>query len=102
MICPVCAHKDPDSAYGVTIPDFPGCFAAADELEALPRMIQEAVEGHFEGEEGDIPLPSPVEAFLGAPEYEGGLLGAPAGGPHGATACATVCPASTRTPTTAT
>ncbi len=46
-ICPVYAHKDPDSAYSVTIPDFPGCFSAADELEALPRMIPEAVEGHF-------------------------------------------------------
>jgi predicted RNase H-like HicB family nuclease len=73
MIYPICVHKDPDSAYGVTIPDFPGCFSAADELEDLPRMVQEAIEVHFEGEEGDIPLPSPVEAFLGAPEYEGGF-----------------------------
>ena len=60
MIYPVYVHKDPDTAYGVTIPDFLGCFSAADELEDLPRMIQEAIEVHFEGEEGDIPTPSPV------------------------------------------
>ena len=73
MIYPVCVHKDLNSAYSVTIPDFPGCFSAADELEDLPRMVQEAVEVHFQGEDGDIPLPSPVEAFLGVPEYEGGF-----------------------------
>jgi hypothetical protein len=31
MLYPVYVHKDPDSAYGVTFPDFPGCFSAAAE-----------------------------------------------------------------------
>lgn len=41
---PVYIHKDADTAYGVTFPDFPGCFSAADEMADLPRMAQEAVD----------------------------------------------------------
>ncbi len=26
-------HKDDDSAFGVTFPDLPGCFSAADRIE---------------------------------------------------------------------
>ncbi|KKC24947.1 type II toxin-antitoxin system HicB family antitoxin [Sphingomonas sp. SRS2] len=34
-------HKDDDSAYGVSFPDLPGCFSAADELEdVLPNAIE--------------------------------------------------------------
>ncbi|MBN0609850.1 type II toxin-antitoxin system HicB family antitoxin, partial [Pseudomonas aeruginosa] len=28
MKFPVVLHKDPDSDYGVTVPDVPGCFSA--------------------------------------------------------------------------
>lgn len=28
-------HREPNSAYGVTFPDAPGCFAAADEMDDL-------------------------------------------------------------------
>jgi predicted RNase H-like HicB family nuclease len=28
-------HKDPDSAYGVSFPDAPGCFSAADTIDDL-------------------------------------------------------------------
>jgi predicted RNase H-like HicB family nuclease len=45
MLFPVYVHVgDKDHAHGVTIPDLPGCFSAADEWEDLPRMVQEAVE----------------------------------------------------------
>lgn len=41
-------HKDEDSAYGVTFPDLPGCFSAADRIEdILPNAI-EALELWFE------------------------------------------------------
>lgn len=41
-------HKDADSAYGVTFPDLPGCFSAADELaDVLPNAC-EALELWFE------------------------------------------------------
>lgn len=58
MLYPVYVHKVADSAYGITFPDFPGCFSAADEIADLPRMAQEAVEVHFEGEDTAIPAPS--------------------------------------------
>ncbi|MBV6274197.1 type II toxin-antitoxin system HicB family antitoxin [Alcaligenaceae bacterium CGII-47] len=65
-------HKDPDSAYGVTFPDFPGCFSAADDLADLPRLAQEAVELHFEGEDFSIPAPSPAEDWLNDERFQGG------------------------------
>lgn len=37
-------HKDGDSAYGVTFPDLPGCFSAADELDDVLRNAAEALE----------------------------------------------------------
>ena len=50
MLYPAYIHiGDEQHAYGVTFPDFPGCFSAADEWEDLPRMIQEAAEVYFEG-----------------------------------------------------
>ncbi|MHB1272567.1 MAG: type II toxin-antitoxin system HicB family antitoxin [Rhodanobacter sp.] len=72
MIYPAYIHKDPSSSYGATLPDFPGCFSAADDLQDLPRMIQEAVEVHFEGEDMDVPAPSAIEALNGNPDYTGG------------------------------
>ena len=41
-------HKDTDSAYGVSFPDLPGCFSAADAFtDILPNAAQ-AVELWFE------------------------------------------------------
>lgn len=36
-------HKDPDSAYGITFPDAPGCFSAADDLDELFVKAEEAL-----------------------------------------------------------
>lgn len=36
-------HKDPDSAYGLTFPDAPGCFSAADEMDELFAKAEEAL-----------------------------------------------------------
>jgi predicted RNase H-like HicB family nuclease len=36
-------HKDQGSAYGITFPDAPGCFSAADEMDDLFAMAQEAI-----------------------------------------------------------
>lgn len=73
MLYPVYVHKDSESAYGVTFPDFSGCFSAADDLEALPRLAQEAVEVHFEGEDLEIPPPTAIEEVAADPAYEGGF-----------------------------
>lgn len=73
MLYPVYVHiGDESHAHGVTIPDFPGCFSAADEWEALPDMIQEAIELYCEGEDMDIPAPTALEKLITNPDYEGG------------------------------
>ena len=63
MLYPAYVHKDADSAYGVTFPDFPGCFSAADELDDLPRLAQEAVEVSFDAETDAIPAPTSPDAW---------------------------------------
>ncbi|MCP5135171.1 MAG: type II toxin-antitoxin system HicB family antitoxin [Gammaproteobacteria bacterium] len=73
MLYPVYVHPgDEDHAHGVTFPDFPGCFSAADDWADLPRMIQEAVEVYFDGETGDLPPPTPLEKLASDPAYTGG------------------------------
>jgi predicted RNase H-like HicB family nuclease len=74
MLYPVYVHLgDETHAHGVTIPDFPGCYSAADEWQDLPRMIQEAIEVWCEGDELDLPEPTPLEKLANNPEYSGGV-----------------------------
>ena len=72
MIYPVYVHKDENSAYGVTIPNFPGCFSAADKWDDIPVMIQEAVELYCDGEDIDIPQPTPLDEVMKNTDYDGG------------------------------
>jgi predicted RNase H-like HicB family nuclease len=48
-------HKDPDSAYGVSFPDLPGCFSAADDYASLIANAMEALELWFENATEIIP-----------------------------------------------
>ena len=74
MIYPVYVHLgDAEHAHGVTIPDFPGCFSAADDWQDLPAKIQEAIEVYCEGEALEIPAPTPLETLTGRAEYQGGV-----------------------------
>lgn len=74
MLYAVYVHTGNDQhAHGVTLPDFPGCFSAADTWNELPAKIQEAVELYFEGEDIDIPEPTPLETLVQQPRYEGGV-----------------------------
>ena len=73
MFYPLYVHHDKDSSYGGTFPDIPGCFTAADDLADLPRMAQEAVEVHFEGEDADIPAASAIDRWAGHPDYQDGF-----------------------------
>lgn len=59
-------HKDKDSAFGLTFPDLPGCFAAADSWDAIPAAATEALDLWFE----DMPdvTPAPLDAVLARPE----------------------------------
>jgi predicted RNase H-like HicB family nuclease len=74
MLYPVYIHLGDDTnAHGVTIPDFPGCFTAADSFDDLPRMVQEAVELWCEGEDADLPMATPLERLAVDPNYQGGV-----------------------------
>lgn len=73
MLYPVYVHKNEGSAYGMTFPDFPGCFSAADALGDIASMAQEAVEVHFEGEDLVIPEPSAPEHWLDDERFQGGF-----------------------------
>jgi len=68
---PVYIHKDEGSAYGVTIPDLPGCFTAGDTLEEALANIQEAVELHLDDTD-TAPEPGDLEAYFNDPDYTGG------------------------------
>ncbi|WP_062105701.1 MULTISPECIES: type II toxin-antitoxin system HicB family antitoxin [Gluconobacter] len=69
-------HKDPDSDFGVSFPDFPGCATAGDTLEDARVMAHEALTFHIEGmiEEGcDIPAPSSFKTIMRDPNNESGM-----------------------------
>ncbi|WP_137132290.1 type II toxin-antitoxin system HicB family antitoxin [Rhizobium sp. FY34] len=69
-------HKDPDSDYGVSFPDFPGVITAGTDLDDARRMAQEALEFHVEGmiEDGEaIPEPSSLEAVMADPDNRDGV-----------------------------
>ena len=70
---PVYVHRgDEHHAHGITLPDFPGCFSAADRWEDIPAMVQEAVEVHCQGEQLPMPSPSAIADLQDRPEYQGG------------------------------
>lgn len=73
MLYPVYVHMGDDKhAHGVTIPDFPGCFSAADDWDRLPKAVQEAIELYCEGEDAPLPEPSSLPDLEASGEYEGG------------------------------
>ncbi len=74
MLYPVYVHPgDKDHAHGITIPDFPGCFSAADAWDRIPSAVQEAIEVYCEGEDMTIPQPSSIEQLLNDPNYQSGV-----------------------------
>jgi predicted RNase H-like HicB family nuclease len=76
MRYPVVIHKDPDSDYGVTVPDLPGCFSAGDTIDDALVQVVEAIECHVEGmmmDDEPIPLPRSIEYHRTNPDYEGGI-----------------------------
>jgi predicted RNase H-like HicB family nuclease len=73
MLFPVVVHKDPRSAFGVTVPDLPGCFTAGDTLDEALRHVQEAVEAYLHGQ-SDTPVPSPIDRWSRDPDYADGFF----------------------------
>ena len=74
MLYPVYIHLgDEDHAHGVTIPDFPGCFSAADDWQDLPKMVQEAIELWCEGQNLALPKPTALDILVNNPDYADGV-----------------------------
>jgi predicted RNase H-like HicB family nuclease len=69
----VAIHKDPNSDYGVTVPDLPGCFSAGSTFAEALSMAKEAIELHLDGllDDGqEIPTPTTdIEIFREDPIY---------------------------------
>ncbi len=68
----VAIHKDPDSDYGVIVPDLAGCFSAGSTIDEAVEMIAEAMSLHIESmiEDGEpIPFPSKLEELMYEDEY---------------------------------
>jgi predicted RNase H-like HicB family nuclease len=69
-------HKDPDSDFGVSFPDFPGVITAGTTLDDARAMAQEALALHIEGltEDGEaIPEPSSLEEIMSDPDNRSGV-----------------------------
>ena len=70
-------HKDPESDYGVSFPDFPGLATAGRTLDEARAMAEEALAFHIEGmtEDGEpLPEPAALEAVMSDPENRDGVV----------------------------
>ncbi len=53
-------NKDPDSDWGASVLDLPGCVATGKTLDTTLRRIQGAIELHIQGlREDGLPVPRP-------------------------------------------
>ncbi|WP_026605652.1 type II toxin-antitoxin system HicB family antitoxin [Methylocapsa acidiphila] len=69
-------HKESDSDYGVSFPDFLGCVTAGRTLDEARAMAEEALALHIEGMVADgeaIPEASSLESVMNNPENRDGV-----------------------------
>jgi predicted RNase H-like HicB family nuclease len=65
-------HKDPNSDFGVSFPDYPGCITAGRNIDEAKDMAQEALSLHIQGmiEDGaQLPVPSKLEDIMSDPDF---------------------------------
>ncbi|MHB1109428.1 MAG: type II toxin-antitoxin system HicB family antitoxin [Devosia sp.] len=65
-------HKEPESIYGVSFPDFPGCIAAEDTLDKVLASAVDALASHVRLMEADgdpIPSPRSADEIAADPEF---------------------------------
>lgn len=66
-------HKDPDSSFGVTFPDFLGCTSGGDTFDEACEMAREALALQLEGMAvagEDIPPPCSADAALASEDAD--------------------------------
>ena len=64
-------HKDPESDYGVSFPDLPGCVIAGHTFEEAKELAAVALTLHLEGmacSGEEIPEPSSADAVVAHPD----------------------------------
>jgi predicted RNase H-like HicB family nuclease len=67
-----------DTAFGVVVPDLPGCFSAGDALDDALDAVKEAAAAWIDAalDAGQqIPPPSTLEAVRHLPAYQGWTVG---------------------------
>jgi predicted RNase H-like HicB family nuclease len=65
-------HKEANTDFGVSFPDFPGCIAAGQSVDEAKDSAQEALALHVQGmiEDGDqLPIPSKLEDIMADTDY---------------------------------
>ena len=75
MRYPVVIHKEKNSAYGVTVPDIPGCFSAGDTIDEAMENTREAIFVHLElvtADGGDVASARQIEEHQANKDYAGG------------------------------
>jgi predicted RNase H-like HicB family nuclease len=66
------------TAFGVVVPDLPGCFSAGDSLDEAITAAEEAAAAWIDAalDAGDaIPAPSGLDSIRENPDFKGWLLG---------------------------
>jgi predicted RNase H-like HicB family nuclease len=64
---------DAKHAYGVIVPDLPGCFSAGDTLDEAIDNAKEAIELWLEtviDDGGAVPDPGQIDQYLANPEFK--------------------------------
>ena len=67
-----------DQAFGVVVPDLPGCFSAGDTLDEAMSGVEEAAAAWIDATldaGGAVPAPSDLEALRNRPEFAGWSFG---------------------------
>jgi predicted RNase H-like HicB family nuclease len=69
---------DETTAFGVVVPDLPGCFSAGDTLDEAIDGAEEAAAGWIDATldaGGAVPLPSSLETVRENPAFQGWAFG---------------------------
>ena len=69
---------DENTAFGIIVPDLPGCFSAGDTLDEAMAGAEEAAAAWVDATldaGGSIPSPSSLEALQANPDYAGWAFG---------------------------
>jgi predicted RNase H-like HicB family nuclease len=70
-------HKDKDSDYGISFPDFPGAITAGTDLDDARAMAEEMLTFHIEGMLADgepLPEPSSLEDVMADPDNKNAVV----------------------------